>query len=172
MPWKNGLGVTSEIEIFPADASVAAGNFIWRLSSARIAAASPFSAFVGCDRLLTVTKGTGLRLNEKELRPGEIFRFKGEDAIDCKLLKDAVEDLGLIYQRAQVKAEMQIRQISETETVQAQSRVVFWSLLSGRSDIAGQDFSLGDILRLEQNERVEIRSHSGASRWIQVQINW
>src|SRR2546422_8818735 len=55
MPWKNGLGVTTEILIEPSDATI--GNFDWRLSMARIGADGPFASFPNIDRLLLVLEG-------------------------------------------------------------------------------------------------------------------
>src|SRR4051794_12660438 len=60
--WKNGLGFTDEIAIYPPDSNLVQGNFLWRLSSARIEKASPFSAFPNHDRILLVLKGAGLKL--------------------------------------------------------------------------------------------------------------
>ncbi len=41
MPWKNGLGMTSQIDIFPAKAHFPDG-FLWRLSSATVKTSSAF----------------------------------------------------------------------------------------------------------------------------------
>lgn len=43
MPWKNGGGITTEIAIAPPGATLDA--FDWRISTARVEAAGPFSRF-------------------------------------------------------------------------------------------------------------------------------
>ncbi|MBM7325185.1 HutD family protein, partial [Agrobacterium sp. S2] len=48
MPWKNGGGVTTEIIVHPAKASMA--DFDWRISMANVAQDGPFSIFPGVDR--------------------------------------------------------------------------------------------------------------------------
>ena len=40
MPWKNGGGVTTEIAIAPAGATL--DNFDWRVSTTQVGAARPF----------------------------------------------------------------------------------------------------------------------------------
>ena len=60
MPWKNGLGATIEIAVFPADAGLA--EFEWRVSMATVANDGAFSGFEGIDRTLTVLGGDGLSL--------------------------------------------------------------------------------------------------------------
>ena len=108
MPWKNGQGVTSEIAIFPPMARFPDDEFTWRLSSATIKSANHFSQFKNCDRLLVVWKGDGLILNTSELLPLKPFHFSGTEPMDCRLLGGEVVDLGLIYRKDQVKAEMKV----------------------------------------------------------------
>ena len=43
MPWKNGLGVTREMAVFPSGANLERGDFLWRLSSADVGTSGPFS---------------------------------------------------------------------------------------------------------------------------------
>ncbi|RLP77215.1 HutD family protein [Xanthobacter tagetidis] len=61
MPWKNGGGETVEIACFPEGAGL--NDFGWRVSSARVAVAGPFSLFPGVDRTLSVLTGDGLMLD-------------------------------------------------------------------------------------------------------------
>lgn len=49
MPWRNGLGVTTEVLVQPPDASA---GFAWRISVATITRAGPFSPFPGYDRTI------------------------------------------------------------------------------------------------------------------------
>ncbi|NBS41943.1 hypothetical protein EBS80_04795 [bacterium] len=66
---------TDEIAIYPEGASLAKGDFKWRLSSARIESASSFSMFPMHDRVLVVLKGHGIRMAHtyEEGEPEEEF---------------------------------------------------------------------------------------------------
>ena len=54
-PWKNGGGVTSEVAVFPASATM--DDFLWRVSIAEVAEAGAFSRFPMIDRVLAVLEG-------------------------------------------------------------------------------------------------------------------
>jgi environmental stress-induced protein Ves len=75
MPWKNGLGRTEQIEIFPEKSIFPGEDFLWRISSAKVQGASPFSQFPGCDRWLMVLGGQGLLLDGAPLFPEEPIHF-------------------------------------------------------------------------------------------------
>jgi len=89
MPWKNGGGVTTEIAIAPAGATL--DHFDWRVSTAQVDAAGPFSRFAGIDRSLAVIAGGRLTLHRADgetvsLAPGEApVRFPGEVDIHATL---------------------------------------------------------------------------------------
>jgi environmental stress-induced protein Ves len=104
MPWKNGLGQTAEIDRHPASAD----RYFWRLSQAWIQGDSPFSAFPGFDRWLYVWKGDGVFLNEKRLPPLQPLRFSGDEKIHCRLIGAPVVDVGLIFDREKIAAEMRM----------------------------------------------------------------
>ncbi len=106
MPWKNGLGITSQIDIYPQDAAFPGEDFLWRVSSASVQSDNPFSQFPGCDRLLAVFSGDGLNLNGQALTPSQIIYFKGEDKIQGDLLGGPVLDIGIIFRRDKVRAAM------------------------------------------------------------------
>jgi len=89
MPWKNGGGVTTEIAIAPAGATL--DTFDWRVSAAQVDVPGPFSRFVGVDRTLAVTAGGNLTLHgagsgEIPLAPGgPPASFPGEAGIHATL---------------------------------------------------------------------------------------
>jgi len=107
MPWKNGLGFTDEIAIWPEGAKFPADPFDWRLSSATVSNPGPFSVFNHCDRWLTVIEGNGLTLNDRPLFYGECRRMSGENPSHCELIDGSVIDFGLIFDRRACDAEMQ-----------------------------------------------------------------
>ena len=89
MPWKNGGGVTTEIAIAPAGATL--DQFDWRVSTAQVDAPGPFSRFPGIDRSLAVIAGGRLTMHRANgdvvtLVPGEgPARFPGEVEIHATL---------------------------------------------------------------------------------------
>lgn len=99
--WKNGGGETAEIAIQPPSATLAKGDFQWRLSSARVKKAGPFSEFPGFERLLTVVGGKEMVLRGSDqlvaLPAGEVFGFAGTEAFSADLPQGPVEDLGIIF---------------------------------------------------------------------------
>ncbi|MBI3558729.1 MAG: HutD family protein, partial [Deltaproteobacteria bacterium] len=82
MPWKNGRGTTRQIAIFPEDAAFPGDEFLWRVSSAKVTEAGPFSAFPGCDRFLAVWQGAGLLLGTQSLEPLVPQKFSGDEPIE------------------------------------------------------------------------------------------
>jgi environmental stress-induced protein Ves len=112
MPWKNGQGSTSQIDIRPTGASFSDGDFLWRLSSAVVGTSGPFSLFPDCDRWLVVLSGQGLSLNGKTMGPFTPIHFTGEEYIHAELLQNACVDLGLIYRRDKVQAQMTVLQLA------------------------------------------------------------
>ena len=103
MPWKNGGGETLELAIAPAGSGL--DDFDWRISSARVGAAGPFSAFAGVDRSLALLSGAGLRLRRGDGRVeelhagGAVAAFPGEEAISAQLVDGPVGDLNLMTRR-------------------------------------------------------------------------
>jgi environmental stress-induced protein Ves len=118
MPWKNGLGITSEIEIYPKSASFSNSDFLWRLSSAQICSTNEFSYFEGYDRILMVCVGDGLMLNNIRLNPLVPYKFQGEQLIKCNLTANEVIDLGLIYKREMFTADMTVKIFSSEDNPQ------------------------------------------------------
>ena len=110
MPWRDGGGVTTEIAIEPAGASVS-DTFFWRLSSARVAASGPFSGFPGCRRDLVLLEGAGFELSvgsrTMDLRDFMIpVHFSGDDDARATLLEGPSIDLGLIWDPTRIQAEV------------------------------------------------------------------
>lgn len=87
-PWKNGGGVTTEIAIGPAGATVQ--DFRWRVSRAQIDKDGPFSAFPGVTRWIALMDGPGCRIDLADgtgfdLLPHRVFWFSGDMAATCQL---------------------------------------------------------------------------------------
>jgi uncharacterized protein len=108
MPWKNGLGVTTELLRDPPDPEAGPDQFRWRLSIAEVATSGPFSLFPGCDRQLLVLDGDGFRLNFAD---GEsvtlssttgFHYFSGERVVSSELVNGPTRDFNIIFNRAAI----------------------------------------------------------------------
>lgn len=103
MPWKNGMGVTEEIAVFPADSEAA--SFDWRLSIAHVGEDGPFSTFPGIDRTIVLLDGPGLALDLPDgqtvtLEPnGAPFAFSGDWSISSRNLGGPTVDLNIMTLR-------------------------------------------------------------------------
>jgi environmental stress-induced protein Ves len=112
VPWKNGRGTTLELAVWPASASFERGDYDWRLSAATVEVDGPFSAFPGCERILTVTRGAGLLLEHggeaprARLRRFEPYRFSGDWPTSAALVAGPVADFNVILRRARARAEV------------------------------------------------------------------
>ena len=102
MPWRNGLGTTTEIAVEPGPAD----RFHWRLSIAEVAQSGPFSAFDGYDRVIAVVAGPGMRL-AVDGRPAILldqasapYGFPGDAPTECTLVGGPIRDFNLILDRA------------------------------------------------------------------------
>ncbi|MFD2137086.1 HutD family protein [Novosphingobium resinovorum] len=108
VPWKNGGGTTREIAVCPPGAGM--GDFLWRLSMARVEQAGPFSSFDGIDRTLAVLEGT-LHLSgavDAVLDPVSApFPFDGAANVEGVPLGGAVLDLNAMVRRGTYNCEMQ-----------------------------------------------------------------
>jgi environmental stress-induced protein Ves len=107
MPWKNGKGTTTQIAIYPPDAGLDGGPFIWRLSIADVPDSGAFSSFPGYDRTIMVVAGNGMTLTVGD-RPAatlkhlyEPFSFSGDATTDCQLVDGPIRDLNVIVDREQ-----------------------------------------------------------------------
>ena len=101
-PWKNGLGLTREIAVSPAGASL--DSFEWRISMASVHQGGPFSHFPGVDRWLAVLSGrlalTVGDLPAVEIGPGSApVAFPGDVPVEARLLAGTVIDLNLLTGR-------------------------------------------------------------------------
>lgn len=114
MPWKNGRGTTRELALWPDGATFEREDWDWRVSAASVQADGPFSSFPGCERILVVTRGAGLRLAHEgadaraaRLRPLEPYRFSGDGRTSAELVAGPVEDFNVIARRGRARAEAQ-----------------------------------------------------------------
>lgn len=125
VPWKNGRGVTRELAVWPAGASLERLDFDWRISSAPVDESGPFSLIPGVERLLVVTEGAGFVLAHgaaaprARLRRLEPYRFSGAWPTTAELPHGPVSDFNVMFVPERVRASLQalalgVRRMRET----------------------------------------------------------
>ncbi len=107
VPWKNGGGVTREVAAHPAGASLE--DFDWRVSTAQVRAAGPFSVFAGIERTLCILEGRlALALQGQTdvvLVPDSApFAFAGDVAVHADPGSAPVTDLNVMTRRGRFGA--------------------------------------------------------------------
>ena len=160
--WKNGKGLTTQIGIYPEDASLLANDFLWRISSAKVSVADSFSLFPNHQRLLVVWKGDGLVLNGTSLLPDSPLQFSGKENIYCEPLgKSLVVDIGIIYQKELVSADLKIVSLNSKTTIQMLTTITYLFHAGGAEcQLKGIHFHEGDWLKLENEEEIMIHTDS------------
>jgi environmental stress-induced protein Ves len=114
VPWKNGMGRTRELAVYPAGAGV--DDFIWRVSIAEVDSAAPFSRFPGIDRHIVLLDGAGFDMNLEDgqahaLRtPLEPFAFAGETGVDVTLVDGATRDFNVMLRRDRAQGGVELWQ--------------------------------------------------------------
>lgn len=108
-PWKNGGGRTWEIAAYPPGSGL--DDFGWRISTAEVEEAGPFSIFKQVDRILTVLEGQlELRREDEDvgvtLKVGQSHAFPGEAAITGRPLGGPVRDLNVMVRRGEWQAQV------------------------------------------------------------------
>lgn len=109
-PWKNGMGRTRELAVYPANASM--HDFIWRISVAEVDSAAPFSSFPGIDRYIALLDGAGFTMQldggrtHALVTPFEPFAFEGEAGVAVTLRGGSTRDFNLMLRRAKVRGEL------------------------------------------------------------------
>ncbi len=108
MPWKNARGTTTQIHLFPAEATLEQNNFLFRMSSAPVQSDGAFSTFPGKMRILVPIQGAGFKLNSNVYEKFDVAHFSGDEPTHCSLLQGPVVDFGVIYdpKKLQVSAKI------------------------------------------------------------------
>ena len=172
--WKNGLGFTDEIAIHPPGASLAKGDFLWRISSAQIANASPFSIFPSHERNLVILKGKGIRLfhsyeegepeEQVTLSPLEPYDFPGDVPSRCELVQGPIVDLSVFTRMGEVNANVSIQELAPEEEFfwNAEGKWNFIYAHQSAVESPGGPIQEGDTLMLEAGEWSIRASEAGA----------
>jgi environmental stress-induced protein Ves len=157
MPWKNGGGSTTEVAIFPADATL--DTFDWRISMAHVAMPGPFSRFPGIDRTLAVIEGRGIWLTVdgvtvKLEQASPPYFFRGDIDASATLIDGPIDDLNIMSRRTRYRHRMTRHRAHETVHVPADADMAALLPCGGNAEIAlcGQPITVtdGDTILLDR----------------------
>jgi environmental stress-induced protein Ves len=163
-PWKNGLGSTRELAVYPSHAS--AGEFIWRVSIATVDSAAPFSFFPGIDRQIALLRGAGFRMTLDGQRehaldtPFVPFAFPGEARVTTALIDGPTEDFNLMMRRDQARGALEVW--TEARRYEPDVRDVLIYCAAGSMEIAGTILQAGDAWRATPGASAQPMLHVGA----------
>ena len=152
-PWKNGGGETVEIAVHPPGAGFDA--FDWRVSTARVAADGPFSAFPGVDRTLTVLTGAGLELTVGEGPPVRLtaasapFAFPADAPCMGRLVGGPVTDLNVMTRRGRFGHAVRRLDVTRPMALDAGDGTVLVVCREGNIAAAGAVLGPGDAVRCD-----------------------
>jgi environmental stress-induced protein Ves len=128
VPWKNGGGITREVVASPAGAGL--DRFDWRISTAEVRTAGPFSAFAGIERTLCILEGslslaiagrTAIVLSADSAP----FEFAGDDPAHGAPLDGPVMDLNVMARRGSFNARVQRLQAGVAVKIGTDTTVLF-----------------------------------------------
>ena len=162
MPWKNGLGSTTELYRLDVDQEM-----VLRISMAKVTQSGPFSDFSGYDRTL-VNLGPGvMHLTVKErdqsaLSPMQMIHFDGAWPVYCEML-DSSEDLNVFCRQGRYFASTCIHRLSKPEFIPLLPDAgLFILVLEGQ--LSAQDADGREILTRQREallqEPVRNKAHS------------
>jgi|TARA_R110002096_G_scaffold416576_2_gene619327 uncharacterized protein len=148
MPWKNGLGTTTELAICRHKVPTGDSPFLWRISIAGVSEDGPFSIFPNVDRNLMLISGNGITLDGGSAGVGVLFKemqvysFPGDIEVNGKLADGPILDLNLMVDRRFAIGELSGFYVGSPERIMLNADVSFIHLLDGSAavtlDIEGE----------------------------------
>ncbi|KAI8086494.1 uncharacterized protein BX664DRAFT_335943 [Halteromyces radiatus] len=121
-PWKNGLGTTSEIGIYPPEKDFTLDSFFWRFSIHTIKDNCYFSLFPGYDCTTIVLPNENnatFKLNHQDrenfstIKPLFPYTWHGEWETHCRMKKQPVTTLQFMIKRDLGKAQFYVEKIGQ-----------------------------------------------------------
>ncbi|MDG1859831.1 MAG: HutD family protein [Emcibacteraceae bacterium] len=114
MPWKNGLGMTSELAVCHHDDHIKDSPFLWRISIAGVAEDGPFSIFPNIDRNIMLLEGEGISLDGGDAGHYELselhkfISFAGDIDVFGRLYGGDILDLNVMHDRRYFKTKVDV----------------------------------------------------------------
>jgi environmental stress-induced protein Ves len=134
--WKNGLGWTTEVAVFPSE-----GEWDWRVSIATVDADSEFSRFPGIDRSLMVLDGAGMVLDVEGQGSftlhagGPPLSFSGDVTTNSRLLAGPTRDFNVMTRRGVVAHVLRRHVLAGSLTFECDASVLLIHVLEGEATI-------------------------------------
>jgi len=160
IPWKNGLGYTTELAISDGGSL---DNFDWRLSIASVVNDGNFSNFAGYQRNLVLIEGEGLTLDhgngdvDKLTNLLDIARFDGGSKTHGALVSGGIKDFNIMTNQRSFTPEVNcyLEQQSVTVELTADSLLFAYSLTDDMIVTTPQDSSrsvpVGHLIKYQHN---------------------
>jgi environmental stress-induced protein Ves len=156
IPWKNGLGFTTELAI---NDGATLDNFDWRLSIASVTEDGEFSNFSGYNRNLVLIEGNGISLvhdkqhTDKLTQSLDIAKFDGGFKTTGVLHDGAIKDFNIMtkHDKTKVKVDTVIGKKSLVIKVDKTSFTFIYSL-SGVTNINNN----GELVLCEQGSLAKV----------------
>ncbi len=142
MPWKNGLGQTTELVKSPQSVN-SETPLQWRLSIADVPGSGPFSIFPNTDRIIIQLDGPPMTLSHgaaspaKNLNKNEPYAFSGEWTTHCEVDGPA-RDFNILVDHRFFRASADVTELSSGQEVRIPLRgtVAIIHLLEGNAHLA------------------------------------
>ena len=173
MPWKNGLGMTTELAVKGHDQAREDSPFLWRVSIAGVKKDGPFSNFPNIERHLMLLDGNGITLDGGGHGVGilferlQVYSFSGDIDISGRLSKGPISDLNLMVDRRFVSADMTGFNVIHPEKIMLKSDIHFLHLIDGSAPVV-LDVD-GQLTMLESGDSLEISEERALSTIMQVE---
>ena len=145
-PWRNGLGVTRELVLYPPGADM--DDFLWRASVADVVGPAPFSLFPGIDRTIVLIDGAGFRMTLDGARvhalttPCAPFAFPGEAEVAVALAGGATRDFNLMLRRGRAAGSVEVWRDDNARGIPPDLALLY--LVRGRAGTPDGELSPGD----------------------------
>lgn len=156
MPWKNGMGSTTEIAISPDGATV--DDFDWRVSLAQVSTDGAFSSFPGIDRTLLILEGEGIALNVGDrtlyVDRQSLHSFPGDQPTSATLTDGPIVDLNIMSRRGTVQHVVQRIKILSPQVFSASSSTLLFverGTVTARSDAGTETLAERDTLLIDDH---------------------
>jgi environmental stress-induced protein Ves len=158
IPWKNGLGHTTELAISNGGSL---DNFDWRLSIASVVNDGDFSNFSGYQRNLVLIEGNGLTLDhrngdvDKLTQLLDIARFDGGSKTHGALLDGGIKDFNVMTNQNTFSPEVNTYVAKQAVTVELLAgNLLFAYSLTG--EIAVETLSHGDYCSVPAGHLIKL----------------
>lgn len=164
IPWKNGLGETTELAI--NDGGTLA-NFDWRLSIASVVSDGVFSDFSGYQRNLVLISGQGIMLkHDAKIADNltnllDVANFDGANKTYGELTEGPIKDFNIITDTKKISAQVGCHTNAEKVTVHLHEQCLYFAysltgeIIVNLADKQNITVPQGDLLKVSAIDNAE-----------------